>query len=206
MNRKAHWETIYATKAPDEVSWYQASPDFSLALISATGAGKDARIIDIGGGASRLVDALVEAGFTKLTVLDISPTALRRARERLGGRAGQVTWLEADVTAGPMSGTFDVWHDRAVFHFLTEAGDRARYVSAAERALSAGGHLILATFAPDGPPRCSGLPVTRYSAEDLRRELGVAFELVETRTEQHATPMNVRQSFLYARFKKRPAP
>ena len=205
MNRKAHWETIYATKATNEVSWYQASPDLSLALITATGAGKDARIIDIGGGASRLVDALVDAGFTKLTVLDISPMALQRARERLGALARQVTWLEADIAAGLVPGTFDVWHDRAVFHFLTEAGDRARYVRAVENALGPDGHVIMATFAPDGPPRCSGLPVMRYDAEELRRELGASFELIETRTEQHATPMNVRQPFLYARFKKRPA-
>ena len=202
MDRKAHWETIYAGKAPTEVSWYQASPALSLELIEATGAGKDARIIDVGGGASLLVDTLLDRGCTDLTVLDISANALRRAKERLGREAGRVTWLEADVTAGGLAGPYDLWHDRAVFHFLTDPKDRQRYVSAADRAIAPGGHLIIATFSLQGPPKCSGLDVTRYSPQTLREALGDRFQLVETREELHTTPANVRQAFLYARFRK----
>ena len=202
VDRKAHWEAIYATRAPQEVSWYQASPKLSLALIAATGVGNDARIIDVGGGASTLADHLLDAGFTNLTVLDISATALQRAQERLGPRAEQVTWIEADITAATLPGTYDVWHDRAVFHFLTDPEDRKRYLAAAERALPSGGHLILATFSLQGPPTCSGLEVVRYSRESLSGELGDRFHLVETREELHRTPRNATQAFLYARFRK----
>lgn len=205
MDRKTHWESIYATKATDQVSWYQASPELSLSLIQATGIGKNARIIDVGGGASVLVDRLLDAGFTRVTVLDIAGTALVRAKERLGERAGRVTWIEADITTANLQGPFDVWHDRAVFHFLTEPEDRKRYLEAVDRAVPAEGHVIIAAFALEGPPRCSGLDVVRYGAEGLQRELGAAFTLIDTRTEEHATPFKTRQSFLYARFRKRPA-
>ena len=203
MDRKAHWEAIYTTKAPTDVSWFQASPDLSLELIAATGAGKNARIIDVGGGASMLVDQLLEARCTRVTVLDISAAALRHAKERLGQRADHVTWLEADVTAGRLAGTFDVWHDRAVFHFLTDTDDRKRYIEALDRSVPSGGHLIIAAFAPEGPPRCSGLEVRRYSPAALQEELGERFELVETRRELHTTPSKAQQAFLYARFRKR---
>ena len=203
MDRKAHWETLYTTKAPTDVSWFQASPDLSLELIAATGAGKDPRIIDVGGGASVLVDKLLDAGLTRVTVLDISAAALRRAQERLGRRAGNVTWLEADVTGGKPAGPFDVWHDRAMFHFLTDPEDRARYLDAVDRTVPSGGHVIVAAFAPEGPPRCSGLEVRRYSPAALQEELGERFELVETRRELHTTPANAQQAFLYARFRKR---
>lgn len=206
MNGKAHWEAIYSAKAPDEVSWFQASPELSLALIAATGVGKSARIIDIGGGASVLVDRLLDGGFTQVTVLDISAAALARAKQRLGDRAGGVTWMEANVTTAELPGPFHLWHDRAVFHFLTAAEDRQRYRQAAERAVPPGGHLILATFSLAGPPRCSGLEVVRYSASTLQQELGESFELVETREEIHTTPAKAQQAFLYARFRKRPAP
>jgi len=202
MDRKAHWETIYAAKAPTEVSWYQASPTLSLELIEAIGAGKNARIIDIGGGASLLVDHLLDRGYPNLTVLDISANALRRAKERLGERAGRVIWLEADATAGELGGPYDIWHDRAVFHFLTDPQDRTRYVQAVERAIAPGGHLIIATFSLEGPPKCSGLDVKRYSSQTLQEEFGGRFQLVETREELHTTPANVRQAFLYARFQK----
>jgi len=184
------------------VSWHEAFPELSLALIAATGAGKDARLIDVGGGASVLVDQLLDAGCTRVTVLDISAVALRHAKERLGQRADHVTWLEADVTAGRLAGTFDVWHDRAVFHFLTDPEDRARYLDAVDRAVPTGRHVIIAAFAPEGPPRCSGLEVRRYSPIALQEELGERFDLVDTRRETHATPSKARQAFLYARFRQ----
>ncbi len=202
MDSKAYWETIYRQRAPTEVSWYQANPDISLALIEATGIGRDAAIIDVGAGASLLVDKLLEAGFTHLTALDISATALQRARERLAEHAKLVTWVEGDVTAMSPLGSFEVWHDRAVFHFLTEANQRHRYLQAVEQQLSANGHLIIATFALSAPPQCSGLPVQRYSPETLRREFGDHFELVEMRHEAHRTPRQTTQSFLYTRFRR----
>ena len=202
MDRKAHWDAIYTMKSPEEVSWFQASPELSLALIAATGVGKDARIIDVGGGASVLVDRLLDAGFTQVTVVDLSRAALARAKERLGEGAGRVTWLEMDITEATLSGPVDVWHDRAVFHFLTDVGDRRKYRQVAEAAVRPGGHVILATFALEGPPRCSGLEVQRYSPVSLQHELGDRFELVETRQEIHTTPAKAQQAFLYCRFRK----
>ena len=202
MDLKAHWEQVYATRAPEAVSWYQANPALSLALIAATGVGKDARLMDVGGGASTLVDKLLEAGFAHVTVLDISPTAMRRAQERLGPEARRVQWIEADIRTAQLPVPVDLWHDRAVFHFLTEAEDRVRYLAVLQRAVPPGGHVIIAAFAPEAPPKCSGLPVRRYDAEALQRELGGAFELAEARTEVHRTPGGVVQPFLYARFRK----
>ena len=203
MDRKTHWEHIYTSKAAHEVSWYQPSAKLSLAMIAATGGGKDARIIDVGGGASVLVDELLDRGFTRVTVLDLSAAALRRSRERLGARAKDVTWIEADITAGTLSGPFDMWHDRAVFHFLTDPMDRQRYLETAHRAIPAGGHLIIAAFSLEGPPKCSGLDVVRYSPETLQQEVGPTFALIETRQETHTTPWNTQQAFLYTRFIKR---
>src|SRR5579871_955406 len=161
MERKDHWERVYSTKGEREVSWFQEEPTLSLKLIRAVSPATG-RVVDVGGGASVLVDRLLDLGFDRLTVLDISGEALARARARLGERAERVRWVEADVTAVESLGEFDVWHDRAVFHFLTEPGDRRKYVELARRSVPSGGHVIIATFAPSGPPKCSGLDVCRY--------------------------------------------
>jgi ubiquinone/menaquinone biosynthesis C-methylase UbiE len=199
MNRKQHWENIYTTKASSEVSWYQPAPHRSIELLVESGATADSTIIDIGGGDSTLVDALVEQGLGRVTVLDLSGAALQRARERLGQRAAEVIWLEADITHAELSPTaFDAWHDRAAFHFLTNARQRRQYVSAAARAVRPGGALIIATFAPDGPTRCSGLEVVRYSAIDLAHEFGPQFDLVRAFVDNHRTPGGAEQRFTYA--------
>jgi SAM-dependent methyltransferase len=195
---KAHWEGVYITRPETQVSWFQEHSDVSLGLIHRTGLGRDRAIIDVGGGASRLVDDLVAGGHTDVTVLDISAAALEIARHRLGPRAGDVAWIEADITTVALPHhRYDLWHDRAVFHFLTEAGDRARYVEAVRHALRPGGHVIVATFGPDGPLRCSGLPVVRYRPDALHDEFGPAFELVEHTSEAHHTPFGTVQQFIY---------
>ena len=204
MDWKNHWDSVYGGRKPDEVSWYQRHLEKSLELIGATGAGKDAAIIDLGGGASTLVDDLLAAGYTNLTVLDISSAALRAAQTRLGARAGQVTWLEADVTRAELPGRgYDVWHDRAVFHFLTEAEDRRRYVAAVERAVKPGGHVIVATFGPHGPLKCSGLEIARYTPEQLHHEFGGNYELRRSVVEDHRTPAGGHQEFIYCWCRKR---
>jgi SAM-dependent methyltransferase len=204
MDRKSHWERVYAARSPAEVSWFQAHPALSLELIEEAAPHRDARILDVGGGASVLVDCLLEAGYRRLAVLDISAAALQHARARLGVRAEAVEWHEADVTAFSPPHTFDLWHDRAVFHFLTERADRARYVAALTRALSPGGHIVIATFAPDGPPQCSGLDVVRYEPAALAAELGPGFALCTSRSEIHLTPAGNTQHFHYCLF-RRPA-
>ncbi len=201
--RKAHWDKVYHDRRPEEVGWYQAIPERSLALIEATGLGLDARILDVGGGASRLVDALLERGYRQLSVLDISAPALKYVQARLGPQAGKIEWVEADATDFTLTHEVDIWHDRAVFHFLTEAADRAAYVNQLDRYLAPQGQAILAAFAPDGPDRCSNLPVVRYSAEALAETLGAKFRLIETSAEQHLTPSGTRQPFLYHRFRRR---
>jgi ubiquinone/menaquinone biosynthesis C-methylase UbiE len=204
MDRKAHWEQVYRTNQPADVSWYQSWPTRSLELITQAGVGPESAVIDLGGGDSTLVDALLEQNAGHVTVLDISGAALDRAKARLGVRAEDVTWLEADVTAVELPlAAFDVWHDRAVFHFLTDLGDRRRYVAAARRALRPGGALIVGTFAADGPTRCSGLDVARYSPAALAREFGADFELRASVTDVHRTPAGVEQQYLYAVFRKR---
>jgi SAM-dependent methyltransferase len=198
---KAHWESVYRTKRVDEVSWFQREPSVSLTLIRKFAPDTAARIIDVGSGASSLADALVTRGYSAVTVLDLSATALAHARGRSGARASQVTWLEADVLAAPLPpAAFDVWHDRAVFHFLTSASDRAAYIAQLRRCIRPAGVVLIATFAEDGPTRCSGLPVVRYSAETLHNELGDAFRLLESVTEQHVTPAGASQSFVYSVF------
>lgn len=199
---KEHWEQVYRTKATNDVSWYQARPEVSLKLIEACGVGKDQAIVDVGGGASVLVDFLLGAGFTRLAVLDISGAALEHARQRLGARAGQVEWVEADVTRFDPARRFDLWHDRAVFHFLTDKADRERYVEALKRSLSAEGRVIIATFALDGPSRCSGLEVARYDARLICAELGSEFKLVEEVGDIHLTPWSTEQRFGYFRFRR----
>jgi SAM-dependent methyltransferase len=200
MNRKDHWNQVYQTKAPDDVSWFQTRPAISLKLIAASGVGKDAGVIDVGGGASVLVDFLLDAGFTKLAVLDISAAALEHARQRLAKRASLVEWCEADVTTFNPPRRFGLWHDRAVFHFLTDKTDRQKYVEALKRTLVPAGRVIIATFAVDGPLKCSGLEVARYDAPSICAELGADFQLVEQASETHVTPWNTEQKFSYFRF------
>lgn len=203
IDRKTHWESIYGTKAEDEVSWFQPTPTVSLDMIARDGAGPDAAIIDVGGGESRLADALLERGFTRVSVLDISAAALDAARRRLGARGGQVTWICADITRWTPSKVYDVWHDRAVFHFLTEAPDRDAYRAALRAGVRSGGIVIVATFALDGPERCSGLPVVRYSPETLAGELGPDLQLLDSAHETHRTPFGTVQNFQFSRFRKR---
>lgn len=202
--RQAHWEGVYTKKGENEVSWFQANPAPSLELIAQVGATPASAIIDIGGGASRLVDSLVERGFEDVTVLDLSDVALQAARVRLGNRGAQVRWIVADATVWKPMKAYDVWHDRAAFHFLTEEHDRAAYVARVELALKIGGHAIIATFALDGPEKCSGLPVVRYDPVTLGETLGRAFQLVDTRKQVHATPWGSDQSFQFSVFRRRP--
>ncbi|MCZ4092351.1 class I SAM-dependent methyltransferase [Sinorhizobium psoraleae] len=200
-SRRAHWEKVYRGKGEDEVSWFEKNPAPSLELIAALGATSETSIIDIGGGASRLVDYLCDRGFRAITVLDLSEGALAAARSRLGERAARVRWIVADVTTWRPTTAYEIWHDRAAFHFLTEKHDRAAYVAHLSEGLRAGGHAIIATFGPDGPERCSGLPVMRYSPESLAETLGSAFKLVSSRRHEHTTPWGSRQSFQFSVFR-----
>ncbi len=198
MDSKAHWEQIYRTKGPDQVSWFEAEPRHSLDLVQRVAPGGDAAIIDVGAGAATLVDGLLDAGYRRITVLDISAAALAQAQRRLGERARLVDWREADVrTARFAPHAFDVWHDRAVFHFLTEPADRQAYVAQVRQALRPGGFALVATFAADGPARCSGLEVNRYSADGLHAEFGRDFRLLTSERHIHLTPWGARQAFTY---------
>jgi SAM-dependent methyltransferase len=201
-DRSAHWEGVYRTKGEREVSWFQETPSVSLELIRSAGATRLSPIVDIGGGASRLVDALVHRGYEALTVLDLSESALAAAKARLGEAAAGVTWIVADVVGWRPRQRYDIWHDRAAFHFLTEVADRTAYVACLREALRPGGHAIIATFALDGPERCSGLPVVRYDAASLGEVLGGAFSLVETRRHDHHTPMGSTQRFQFSVFRR----
>ena len=203
MDPKVHWESIYRTKQPSERSWYQPYPTRSIELLLRAGVSLGSSIIDIGGGDSTFVDALLEREFRNITVLDISSGAIERARARLGARANEVAWIEGDVRFVDLAAqAYDVWHDRAVFHFLTQPDDRTRYMAQVAGALRHGGTLIIATFALEGPPRCSGLPVTRYDASGLATELGEEFSLQESLTDVHRTPAGVEQAFTYVRFQR----
>jgi ubiquinone/menaquinone biosynthesis C-methylase UbiE len=198
MQSKKHWEKVYTSKAANEVSWFQPHADLSVKLIKGTGAGRDSAILDVGGGASTLVDDLLANGYSNLTVLDLSAAALAAARKRLGASAAKVRWIEADITKVELPAHhFEVWHDRAVFHFLTSPEDRAAYVRAVFRAVKPGGHVIVATFAEDGPELCSGLPVIRYSADGLHAEFGESFKLQRHEKEAHHTPAGLVQQFVY---------
>jgi 2-polyprenyl-3-methyl-5-hydroxy-6-metoxy-1,4-benzoquinol methylase len=204
MSRQQHWENVYVTKGETEVSWFQETPSLSLQLMTLAGATPRSDVIDIGGGASRFVDALVEMGFQSVTVLDLSEAAIAVVKARLGSRANKVKWVVADVTTWEPQQFYDLWHDRATFHFLTEERDRTAYVAHLSKAVKPGGHAIIATFAPDGPERCSGLPVVRYDAESLGYVLGDAFELIETRRQQHMTPSGSEQRFQFSLFRRVP--
>jgi ubiquinone/menaquinone biosynthesis C-methylase UbiE len=195
---QAHWEKVYQTKGADSVSWFQPHATRSLEIIRSIGAAKDARIIDVGGGASTLVDDLLDHGFEHVSVLDLSASALDVTRARLGRLGDGVEWIAGDIRNVdlPAQG-YDIWHDRAVFHFLTDPADRMAYVSQVMKAVKPGGHVIVATFAPDGPEQCSGLPVARYAPEQLHGEFGPRFELVEHSSEEHKTPWGSVQHFVY---------
>ena len=200
--RQAHWENVYTTKAEDEVSWFQEKPTNWLEFIHASGVGKNAAIIDVGGGEARLVDVLLDEGYTDIAILDLSEKALAVTKARLGHSAAQVRWIVADVTSWEPERTYDLWHDRAAFHFLTEPADRDAYVARLLKALRPGGHLIIGTFALHGPQRCSGLPVVRYNAMSLGQTLGPSFELVETQNHEHHTPMDRIQRFQFSWFRR----
>jgi 2-polyprenyl-3-methyl-5-hydroxy-6-metoxy-1,4-benzoquinol methylase len=202
FKRKNHWEEVYAKKMPTEVSWYQTEPTISLEFIASIGLDRASKIIDVGGGASVLVDRLIDQGFQNLTILDISQRSYNYATERLGKLAERVCWIEADVTEFDPPQKYDLWHDRAVFHFLTDTQERKKYVQNMNKALNPGGHVIISTFAIDGPPKCSGLNVERYSPEKLKSEFGNTFELIKSIDEAHLTPGNIYQKFIYCYFKK----
>ncbi len=203
VDSKSHWENTYRTKTTTQVSWYQEHLQISLQLIEQTGIDRTARIIDIGGGASTLVDDLFERGFRQITVLDISSTAINATRARLDSQAGEVKSVEAEITQVNLPHhCYDLWHDRAVFHFLTDTKDRQRYVEIVKHSLKPSGHVIIATFAPDGPPKCSGLDIVRYSPESLHDEFGDEFELIESVNEVHSTPSGVKQKFFYCYLRK----
>jgi trans-aconitate methyltransferase len=202
-DRQAHWQTVYQTKGEQQFSWSQQEPEPSLSLIEEFAGGPQACIIDIGAGASRLVDALRRRGYQAITVLDLSQAALGAAKLRLGPDAAQVQWIAADITQWQAPVAFDIWHDRAAFHFLVEADDRNAYLDRLRRGVKPGGHAIIATFAPDGPEKCSGLPVQRYDPDGLSKTIGPTFELIEQRAHRHATPWGAVQSFQFSVLRRR---
>jgi 2-polyprenyl-3-methyl-5-hydroxy-6-metoxy-1,4-benzoquinol methylase len=198
MDVRTHWENIYTTKAPDQVSWYRPHLETSLALIKRSAVDPSSSIIDVGGGESTLLDDLLAQGFQNITVLDVSLTAVDATKKRLGQSAEGVHWLVADITQVELEPqVYDVWHDRAVFHFLTAQEQRAAYIRQVARSVKPGGHVIVSTFGPEGPTKCSGLDVVRYNAESLHDEFGVRFRLVESSKEMHQTPFGRTQQFLY---------
>lgn len=198
MSEQSHWEDVYGRKAPDAVSWFRPHLDRSLAFIEGAGLARDASIMDVGGGASTLVDDLLDRGYTNVSVLDLSASAIAVAQRRLGERASGVHWQVADITRAELpAASVDLWHDRAVFHFLRDEDARRRYVAVARRALKPGGHIVVATFGPQGPERCSGLDVVRYDAEGIHNEFGAAFIKVASDEERHTTPWGSEQQFVY---------
>ena len=200
MERQQHWDRIYQAKAEGDVSWFETIPAVSLRLIEAAGLTRETCVLDVGGGDSHLIDQLTARGLHCLAVLDVSPAALERAKTRLGDAAGVPIWITADVTGEWTLKPMDIWHDRAVFHFLIDAQDRTRYVQHLRETLKRDGSAIIATFAPDGPDMCSGLPVRRYSPGTLAAELGDGFRLIESVPHLHRTPRGTSQSFQYSRF------
>ena len=202
-DRQSHWQTVYLTKGEQEVSWSQPDPQPSLQLIESVAASPDAAIIDVGGGASRLVDALLTRGFHALTVLDLSEAALASAKARIGSASDAVRWVAGDATVWQPRHIFDIWHDRAAFHFLVEERDRAAYLDRLHHGVRPGGHAIIGTFALDGPAKCSGLPVARYDPATLSRTIGPAFELIAEVPHRHVTPWGATQSFQFSVFQRR---
>ena len=202
LDRKSHWESVYSSKSAQETSWYQLEPRLSLDLIEKTGIDKGQAIIDVGGGASVLVDFLLKLGYSDLTVMDISAAALQQARQRLDQKASAVDWIEADATEFVPRKTFELWHDRAAFHFLTEKEDRVRYLHALNRSLKSGGWVIMAAFAPDGPEKCSGLHIVQYDAAKMAKALGEMYRLERQKNEMHVTPAGHQQSFGFYCFRK----
>jgi SAM-dependent methyltransferase len=202
MSSREHWETVHRYRVPELLTWYQEEPALSLSLIAASGVESDAAVVDVGGGSSRLVDHLLDRGYTNVTVLDVSSTALQYTRERLADRADEVTFIEGDVLDHRFDSMIDFWHDRAVFHFLTEPADQTRYMERLNATVAADGHVIIATFGLDGPERCSGLRVQRYGPETLGQALGTSFEPVGFHTETHITPTDATQAFLYGHFRR----
>ena len=194
---RTHWQKVYQTRSPTEVSWYQPVPHRSLELIQAAGPPPETAILDVGGGDSTLVDHLLAAGYTDISVVDVARAALDAARARVGAAGGGVQWIAADITAWRPVRRYGLWHDRAVFHFLVDPTLRAQYVEVLRAALVPGGHVVIATFGPEGPTRCSGLDVRRYSADELSAELGPLFRLVRSQIEEHVTPAGLAQQFLY---------
>lgn len=201
-NNKSHWDKVYSTYSPDQLGWYQKQPEISLKLIAETGLDLDAQIIDIGGGTSLLASLLLKQGYKKLTVFDISSSALCVAQQALAEQAGDINWIEGDILSYTFDQQYDVWHDRAVFHFLTNADDRFKYLQTLNRSLSANGHFLISCFSPEAPAKCSGLPVVRYTPELLQNEIGSEFELVNSREELHQTPTGVEQRFISCHFKR----
>lgn len=198
MERQEHWDAIYGAKGPQDVSWYRPHLDRSLKFIDQAGLASDAAIIDVGGGASTLVDDLLARGYLDITVLDLSEAAIAQAQARLGQSAARVTWVVGDITRVELpEQRYEFWHDRAVFHFLTEQEARERYVSRVRHALKPGGHIVVATFGPDGPERCSGLRVARYSPEGIHDQFGNQFVKVGSDSEVHHTPWGSKQEFVY---------
>ncbi len=202
-NQKSHWENIYKTKSEKGVSWYKPRFEKSLEIISSLGLPKDAEIMDVGGGASTLPDDLLGMGFKNITVLDISGEALNVSKHRMGDNANSIRWLEADITTVKLKPNhYDLWHDRALFHFLTKPEDRLKYINSLSTSLKTVGHVLMATFGPQGPLKCSGLEILRYSADSLQKELGRHFRLEQHFTEIHRTSFDTTQEFLYSLFRK----
>ncbi len=200
QNRKNHWETVYKTKNPDQVSWTQEVPKTSLDFIHSFGVDKTARIIDIGGGDSKLVDYLVDAGFENITVLDISAKALEKAQQRLGDKAEKVNWVVSDITEFRPNTTFDIWHDRATFHFLTTKEQVTKYLEIARESIN--GYMIIGTFSNNGPTKCSGLDIKQYDEQTLTAEFQNDFDKLKCIMEDHITPFNTTQNFLFCSFKR----
>jgi len=198
MDARSHWENVYTTKAPEAVSWYRLHLEKSLEIVERVAPDRSVAIIDVGGGESTLVDDLLARGYQNVAVLDVSPTAIDVAKRRLGRAADSVQWIVADITSVELpSSAYDVWHDRAVFHFLTEKEQRAAYARQVARGVKPGGYVLVSTFGPEGPTKCSGLEVVRYDAESLHAEFGVSFRLLESLKELHETPLGTTQQFLY---------
>jgi|SRR5579872_2294616 len=202
MTNESHWNAIYRTKTPEEMSWTEEIPQTSLSFLDTLSLPKNARIIDVGGGDSRLVDHLLEQGYDQITILDISEEALRRSRQRLGDKASRVQWIVSDITDFHPDGPYDVWHDRATFHFLTTPTQIACYLSIARQTVHPGGYAVIGTFSTNGPQKCSGLPIHQYNEQDLSRELSNGFKKIKCITEDHRTPLNTVQNFLFCSFRR----